>query len=404
VSLVYDFSGIDRDLEDDSNSLWDLYQKLCYSQHPPIPALSLMRPILSGDQNSALFAHQHIGQHLHVILEMLTRSKVVGELNFSDNSLTPACVKPLVDFVNDADQLSLLHLDDNPEIGAHGMRDLLEGIKDCRSLESLSIANTGCGPLVGKAIAQVLNGCGGLLRLNINGCGLRQAALDVALALPNSSALKRLSMAKNELYYGGRKFALQFGSNAARATGLSRIDLSQNALSSDMTVALLRGLSDAPVLHKLDLSKNDINEPAARAIAGFIQKSMSLRRLDISQNPILNVTANKMMGQKKLEEEGGKSGGDKKEKPKAYVPGAYSIMTALAKSSSLKEMRMIGLVVNPVEWQQKLEAVGDGIRVVYRVADAESFNFRPATAWPVGQSPIGDRAKGGAATAPGRKK
>jgi Ran GTPase-activating protein (RanGAP) involved in mRNA processing and transport len=403
ASLVYDFSAIDRDLEDDSPTLWDLYTKLCYAQQPPIPALSLMRPILFGDQNSAFFAHQHIGKHVNIILEMLTRSKVVSEIDFSDNSLTGDCITPLIDFVNEADQLSLLHIDDNPEIGAHAVRELLEGIKECRSLESLSLANTGSNASIGRSIGQILNGCGGLLRLNVNSCCLRQAGLDVAQALPNSSTLKRLSIAKNELFYGQRRFALQFGANAARTSTLSRIDLSQNVISSDMAIALLRGLGDATALHRLDLSKNEIGEPAARAIAGFITKSSCIRRLDISQNPVLNVTANKLMGQKKLEEEGGKSGGDKKEKPKVYVPGGYTIIAALAKSTSIKEMRMIGLVANPIEWQQKLDLLGEGVSVVYRVADSESFNFRPQTAMPLTKTPLGGRAQG-ASSATGRKK
>jgi Ran GTPase-activating protein (RanGAP) involved in mRNA processing and transport len=335
---------------------------------------------------------------------MLTRSKVVSELDFSDNSLTPGCVQPIIDFVSEADQLSLLHVDDNPGIGGHAIRDLLEGIKECRSLESLSLANTGSNAIIGKAVVQVLGGCGGLLKLNINQCCLRQAGIEIAQALPSSSTIKRLYMAKNELYYGQRKFALQFGSNAARTATLSRIDLSQNALTSEMAVALLRGLADAPALHRLDISKNEIGEPAGRAISSFVQKSMSLRRLDISQNPILNVTRNKMIGQKKLEEESGKpGGGDKKEKPKVYVPGGYLIMAGLAKSTSLKEVRMIGLVANPIEWQVKLDAIGDGLRVVYRVADAESFNFRPKTAAPVaGGSALGPRASTAAAT--GRRK
>jgi hypothetical protein len=56
--LVCDFSLIGRDLEEDSANMWELYTKVCYAIDPPVPALSLMRPILFGDQNSAFFAHQ----------------------------------------------------------------------------------------------------------------------------------------------------------------------------------------------------------------------------------------------------------------------------------------------------------------------------------------------------------
>jgi Ran GTPase-activating protein (RanGAP) involved in mRNA processing and transport len=257
-----------------------------------------MKPILQGDQNSALFAHQHVATHLPIILDLLARSKVVSEVDISDNSLSSEVIKYLVTFVNESDQLSLLHLDDNPLIGATGMRQLIDGIKDCRSLESLSIANTGCNPTVGKALGQLVIGCGQLLRLNLSNCRLRQSAIDIAQALPQTATLKRLNLSKNELYYGQRRLAVQIGSNVAKCATLSRLDLSQNALTTEMAIALLRGLGDAPALHRLDISKNEIGEPAGRAIANFIAKSQSLRKLDISQNALLNVTVNKLMGQK----------------------------------------------------------------------------------------------------------
>jgi Ran GTPase-activating protein (RanGAP) involved in mRNA processing and transport len=179
----------------------------------------------------------------------------VSELDLSDNSLTGAVVQLLIDFVMESDQLSLLHLDDNPMIGDVAIRTLLEGIKDCRSLESLSISNTGCSQTVGRVIAQVLGGCIGLLKLNISHCCLRQAAIEVAAALPNSSTVRRVNLSINELFYGQRKLALTLGANAARCLTLSRLDLSQNALPSEMAIALFRGLGDAPTIHRLEIQK-----------------------------------------------------------------------------------------------------------------------------------------------------
>jgi Ran GTPase-activating protein (RanGAP) involved in mRNA processing and transport len=184
--FVYDVSLIDQDLEDNAANMWELYTRICYAQDLPVPALSLMRPILFGDQNSALFAHQNVANHLPIIIDLLSRIKVVSELDLSDNSLTGAVVQPLIDFVMESDQLSLLYLDDNPMIGDVAIRTLLEGIKDCRSLESLSIANTGASPIVGRAIAQLLGGCTGLLKLNISHCCLRRAGIEVAMASVNS--------------------------------------------------------------------------------------------------------------------------------------------------------------------------------------------------------------------------
>jgi Ran GTPase-activating protein (RanGAP) involved in mRNA processing and transport len=166
----------------------------------------------------------------------------VNELDLSHNCLSATSVRALISFVSESDQLSLLHLDDNP-IGAAGVRDLIEGIKESRSLEDFSIANTGCGPMVGHSIAQLLIGCTSLLKLNLSQCRLRQSVVEVAQSLPASTTLRRLNVSRNDLYYGRRRLGLQFGINASKCSALSRIDLSQNALTTEMATALLKGLA-----------------------------------------------------------------------------------------------------------------------------------------------------------------
>lgn len=381
--LVYDFSTVDREQDDvEAPALWDVYTRACYSRDPPIPALSLMRPILGGDQSSAFFAHHHIADHLPVILDQLARTKIITEMDLTDNSLTAAVIGPLISFVTESDQLSLLLLDDNPMISAIGIRDLIDGIKDCRSLETFSIENTGCTSIVGHSIAEMITNCSGLLKLNISNCRLRQSALEIAQALPATSTLKRLKLSKNELFYGQRRLGVQLGINAAKCASLTRIDLSQNALSSDAVSGLLRGLSDSPRLHALDLSRNEINEPAGRAVAGFLAKCSELQRLDISQNPILNVTLNAELGQKALGESAKQPGAKKNKKPKKYVPGCYLIISALARSASMQELKMHGLVVDIFEWERKLAVLGDKVTVNWRARDAETFRFRPITPRP----------------------
>jgi hypothetical protein len=311
----------------------------------------------------------------------------VNELDLSHNYLCASSVRSIISFVLDSDQLSLLHLDDNP-IGAQAMRDLVDGIKESRSLEDISIANTGCGPIVGHAIAQLLIGCSSLLKLNVSNCRLRNSMIEVAQALPASATLRRLNVSRNELFYGQRRLGLQFGINASKCSALSRIDLSQNALTTEMASALLKGLGDAVHLHRLDLSKNNINEPAGRAFVTFIGKSTSLRRLNISQNPILNVTKNKVIGQRKLEEESKKPGmGRRQKRPKIYVPACYTIVAALAKSPAVKQVDMLGLVADPWDWEAKLAVLGDRIRVAWRAVDAEPFRFRTTRPKPPPKKP-----------------
>jgi Ran GTPase-activating protein (RanGAP) involved in mRNA processing and transport len=330
-----------------------------------------MKPILMEGQNSARLAHLGISCGLPLILKMLARVRTVTDLDLTDNCLTENSVQYLVPFVKDPElSILLFHLDDNP-IGGSGMRDLIDALQESRTLEDFSISNTGCTPLVGRAIADMISGCTGLQKLNISNCRLRQSAIEIAAALPSSFTIERIDMARNELFYGQRRFALQFGLNAAKCATLTRIDLSQNAITSDMAVALLRGLADAPKLHRLDLSRNSIDEPAGRGIANFVTRSNSIRTLNISYNPILNVILNKQNGQRKLEDDTKAPGGSGKDsKPKAYVPGAYIIAAALPKVINLKVIKMEGLVVDALEWQQKIQPVGDRPTIAWRSMDA----------------------------------
>ena len=396
-SLAFDFNAADDDSKDDSGNLWEYYKKVCYSQNPPIPALSLMKPILNGEETEAIFPHQQISTHLPIVLQLLTKMKVISILDLTDNSLRPECAKPLIEFVRDDEQLSSLNLANNPMIGPKAMIDLLEGIKESQSLESLTISNTGCTKHVGSSIAHVVDGCKLLIKLDISACDLKQSALEIAQTLPSSPKLKQLNMAKNGLYIGGRRFALQLGANVGKCENLKRLDLSSNAITSEQVAALMRGLANAPKLNYLDLSKNCIDETGGRPIAIFLGKTSTLKFLDISQNQLLNVTINKIRGQQKLEEEQKKPGGRDKKKSSVYTPGCYWIINYLVKNAGLPQkpikIRMIGLVVEEYEWQQKLEVLKNAnpnVEVEYKAPANTFYQFRkppppPATSRATGK-------------------
>lgn len=397
--LVYDFAGAEAEADEDL-TLWEQYQKTCYSQNPPIPALSLMKPILSGDEIAAIFPHQHIGIHLPIILDMLLKTKVVNELNLRDNSLGPNCVNSLIEFVRDGESLSVLNISDNPLIGPKAMTELLDGIQECQNLEQLNINHTGCNKNVGPSIARMLAGCNSLLKLWIGQCGLRQSGIEIVQALGAHPKIKKLVMHRNELYMGGRRFAVMLGSNAAKCSTLHKINLASNAITTEMTIAMLRGLVQAPELRKLNLSRNNIGEPAGRAIGIFVSKAPALRKLYLDQNPLLNVTINKIEGQRKLEEDAKKPGASRKKAPKVYTPGCYTILTGISKSQTMRTCRMIGLVVDPDEWEARMAVVRTAkpdVEIIYRAPSEEGFHFRrarPQTAVPQAP-PVTDNKKPG---------
>lgn len=378
ANLAFDFNTIDDDVDDDQLTPWEQYTKLCFSQHPPIPAISLMKPILSGDEGSAHFQHMEIGPHISIVLQILTKNKMINDMNLKDNALDSSCVESLINFVKNSDQLSSLNLSDNPHIKAKAMKEIIEGIRESRSLEILNISNTGCNQIVGSAIANFITECQLLVKLDISSCALRQSVIEISNAIGSALKLKRLNLANNELCIGGKKLAMQLGAGIVKGGTITRLNLSKNAINDEMAVPLLKSLADSPSIKQIDLSYNNIGEASGKTLASLVAKTTTLKRLDISMNPILNVTINKTLGQKLLEDEDGKPG-KKDKKPKGYTPAIFSLVANLAKNSSLSEVTMIGLIVDPDEWTQKLEQLhqqNQNVSVIYQAPQTESFSFQ----------------------------
>ena len=372
--LLYEFAPITTE-NDDQIELWDVYSNLCHSQNPPIPALSIMKPILSGTKFSAKLAHYKIGKHLPIILQMLSQVKNISILNLSDNILEPNCIPHLLEFLSSSDSLSTLNISDNPNLRTKGIKELLDGIGENRSLESIDISNTGCS-LIGQSLSKVISNCAVLLRLDAINCDLRNTAIDIANVLPNSEKLKRLNLNNNQLHVGARKLATSLGIGVARCTTLRKLYLSGNAITDDMATVLLKGLSDSTVLTVLDLSKNMIGEASGRAISSFLSRINSLKSFDISNNPILNVTINKIRGSSPSEITD-KEGNKKEKKTKDYTPGFYLILSALSKNTSIIAFNCFGLIAEEDELQNKLSQLtsqNSQIQIGYRTPSSRYFN------------------------------
>ena len=376
--LAFDFSNLDDDDNDDDRStLWEQYTKLCYSQVPPISALSSMKPILIGDESNALFPYMQVGKSAPILLNMLSRIKIITSLDLSHNTLEANCTQPLIDFVNVSSLLSSFDISNNPNIGPTAMIRLLTGIQEAPSLESLNISNTGCSSSVASKIAQVITGCSNLMRLDISSCNLSQGGIDIASAMTEGTKLKWLNLSNNKLYAGGRRFAQALGQSITNAGTLTRLTLSRNAINDESGAVLLRALADSPSLKHIDLSQNQLNEASGKSLAALIGKTSSLKTVNLSHNPILNVTINKIRGQTQAET--GDEGENKKDKkPKGYVPSLYLVINSLIKNSSMKKLILHGLVVDRDEWDQKVSAMkasNQTVEICDNPPTAETLNF-----------------------------
>lgn len=95
----FDFSSFPEENVLDEGDLWEQYRKLCFNQNPPIPAVSLMRPVLQGAESSINFSHYGVGPHLPVIITMLKNVKNITELNLTNNSINSASAPSITDFI-----------------------------------------------------------------------------------------------------------------------------------------------------------------------------------------------------------------------------------------------------------------------------------------------------------------
>ena len=71
-------------------------------------------------------------------------------------------------------------------------------------------------------------------------------------------------------------------------------------------------------------------------------------------------------------------GNKKDKKPKEPVPGAYLILNGVAKCTTLKDIKMIGLVVKQEEWEQKVEAAkasNPNVEILYTSAMSARYDF-----------------------------
>ncbi|EAY03993.1 Leucine Rich Repeat family protein [Trichomonas vaginalis G3] len=375
----YDFAPIEPEIDEDMMDNWSYYQKLCYSQNPPVPVLSAMKPLCDGSEYSAKFKHYKIGKHIDIILQVLLRLKTISELDLCDNGLGDTCIDPLAELIKNSDNLSSLDLSNNTHIRSKAMSQILEGLSESKALESLNISNTGC-MLLGKALATVVQNCYTLQNIYLSNCGLGNSVIDFAKAIPMGQKLRMLDLSANRLHTGGKKLALTLGQNIAKSSTISIVNLSKNALTSEQTISLLRPLSDSPHLKTLDLSGNSIGDEAGRAISNFIMKAAHLKHLDISGNPVLNVTINYSKLKSTQADDKDKNQGNKKDKkPKDPVPGAFLILNACGKSGSLKDITMIGLVTRMTDWKNRVDAVQEQnqkLKVLYTSEMSAAYDFR----------------------------
>ena len=373
----FDLIPVDPPLDDDQMSPWDYYLKLCYESVPPVPAITPMKAICNKDTFSANLKHYKIGKHIDIILKVLLKLEGISELDLTDNALDESCGLEILNYCKTAQSLSTLNLAQNPMIRTKAITTILESLSTPQGIENLNISSTGCTS-IGKPLAGLVNNCYILQTLQIANCNIGTSIIDLAKALPNATKLKKLDLSMNSLYAGGRRAALILGQNVGKCASLKTINLSKNAFTTEQTQAFMRGIGESQSLKTIDLSSNAIGDEAGRSISIFLGKSPTMKRLDISQNPILNVTINYLHLKQKIEAEKNKPSLKKDKKPKEPIPGAYFVLNGVAKCSTLREVKMIGLVVKPAEWEAKLttaKTANPECEIIYRSPASTPYDF-----------------------------
>ena len=373
----FDLIPLDPVIEEDQMTPWDFYQKLCYESIPPVPAITPMKAICNKDTFTANLRHYKVGKHIDIILKVLLKLEGISELDLTDNGLDDSCGEELLNYCTSTQSLSTLDLSLNPMIRTKAITKILEGLSTPQGIENLNISSTGCST-IGKQLSGLLNNCYILQTLMIANCNIGTSIIDLAKALPNATKLKRLDLSMNSLFSGGRRAALILGQNVAKCPSLKYINLSKNAFTTEQTQSFMRAIGESPSLKEINLSQNAIGDEAGRSISIFLGKSHTMKRLDISQNPILNVTINYLHLKQKIEAEKDKPSLKKDKKPKEPIPGAYFVLNGVGKCQTLREVKMIGLVVKPSEWEAKISAAKEQnpeCEIIFRTPASTPYDF-----------------------------
>ena len=179
-------------------------------------------------------------------------------------------------------KLRSLNLADN-QIQDDGVQTLAIGLKDCCHLQSLDIGYNVIGTSGAQAIAQNLKYWKRLKEINIGHNTVDCCAKELVEALKSCSELETLSIENNGLLPSKILTLLK---GLKRCSSLQTLKLGGNAFNESAIVLLVDLVKSFSNFQILSLSNSNINDRYARILFDGMKSCITLRSLDIRHNPI----------------------------------------------------------------------------------------------------------------------
>ncbi|CAG9315029.1 PPP1R37_5 [Blepharisma stoltei] len=307
-------------------------------------------------RNNTEFAYLYLGKNLMgdigviVLARLLCKNMSIVHLDISSNDITPEGAATVINLIANHWSITSLNISSHEglhrnrlgaygaaavkraltcssvlgflniagtSIGTEGFEYIIEGLKNNRSLVSLSISNNSLGPnlmekfsqsivnsnlqildlssnqignegseKIGNMIMGAYNGACPVKTLNLskNDISTRGASY-IFSSLRRNSTLKTLNLGNNPMVYGPSQ---QFFAFLTDNVCLNSLNLSNCELKSEGIHMFAEGLAKNQALKALILSGNEINDQGTESISYGIARNTNLKFLDLSSNKLKN--------------------------------------------------------------------------------------------------------------------
>ena len=261
-----DVEGYESDIQNMSDDgLEELGKNISNNTH--LTRVDLSQGVLNDHNTACLFRG-------------LTKSSSIKEMGLYENQLSVSGVRSMVPFLQNANNLTELDLDDNNNFQSEGFNSLFRSLhnspietlqcENCR-IESIEIDCTQI-PRHLRYLSLLGN------RINADGCrGLAK------LLQGGDAKLESLNLNRNEINDDGVKILAEA---LKKNKSLESLHLSNNIIKDDGAAALAAALQSNSMLKALDLDSNRIGDDGVATLAGALQSNATLIYLDLGNNEI----------------------------------------------------------------------------------------------------------------------
>jgi Ran GTPase-activating protein (RanGAP) involved in mRNA processing and transport len=224
-------------------------------------------------------SHDAINDHkMSFLFRGLNRSSSIKHLNLNNNQLSVAAIRGMVPFLQNANNLTKLDLDEN-NLQSEGFNVMFKALSDspieqlrCAycDIKSIEIDTKQIPRQLKKLFLQgnIINadGCRGLAKLLEGG---------------DATALTDLYLSNNQVDYDG----VEILAKALRKNkSLTDLDLKNNKIGSDGVAALATALKSNTTLETLHLCNNKIGDDGVAALVVALRRNTTLRELYLRGN------------------------------------------------------------------------------------------------------------------------